>query len=108
MTFPEEVQIFGRMYHISDINPLQGAEGILGLAAYRDGIIYLDQEMDHALSLITLWHEAVHMAQQEILGEVDEAQARWVSIFVHNFLVHNPEISECYYKGLGLESADEN
>lgn len=102
MEIPGKVNIFGRSYVVSDTSPHQFAEGILGSAAYRDGIIYLDENLDLSLTLSTLWHEAIHMAQQEILGTIDEAQARWVSLFVHDFLVHNPEVIECYRYGLGL------
>jgi hypothetical protein len=96
MQLPEEVVIFGRTYAIRDVTPIHCAEGIVGAASYRDGAIYLDQSVDTALSLTTLWHEAVHIAQQEILGEADEAQARWISLFVHTFLVQNPDIVEQY------------
>ena len=92
MGIPTEVVIFGRTYDVSDVSPFQCSEGILGQAAYRDGIIYIDENVDMALSLNTLWHEAVHIAQQEILGTVDEAQARWVALFM-----------ECYYQGLGID-----
>ena len=101
MRIPSEVVVFGRTYHVNHVSPFQSAEGILGQAAYRDGVVYLDEEMDMALSLSTLWHEAVHIAQQEILGTIDETQARWVALFVHNFLVSNPQIVECYSYGLG-------
>ncbi len=103
MGIATEVVIFGRTYDVSDVSPFQCSEGILGQAAYRDGIIYIDENVDMALSLNTLWHEAVHIAQQEILGTVDEAQARWVALFIHDFLVHNPKILECYYQGLGID-----
>ncbi len=96
MQIPEELTIFGRTYNIHDINPIQAAEGILGMAAYRDGVIYLDSAMDSSLALSTLWHEAFHIAQQEILGTVDEAQARWVALFIHTLLLQNPGILDCY------------
>lgn len=96
MQLPEEVVIFGRTYAIRDVTPIHCAEGIVGAASYRDGAIYLDQSVDTALGLTTLWHEAVHIAQQEISGEVDEAQARWMSLFVHTFLAQNPGILELY------------
>ena len=96
MAIPREIVIFGRTYQLSDVSPIHTSEGVLGLAAYREGVIYLDAGLDVALSLNTLWHEAVHIAQQDVLGIVDEAQARWVSLFVHNFLVQNPAIVRCY------------
>lgn len=96
MEVPEKLTIFGRTYDIRDINPIQASEGILGMAAYRDAAIYLDHSMDSSLALSTLWHEAFHIAQQEILGTVDEAQARWVSLFIHTLLLENPGILECY------------
>ena len=100
MQIPNELVIFGRTYDVRDVCPIQCSEGVLGLAAYREGVIYLDENMDMALSLITLWHEAVHIAQQEILGTIDESQARWIALFVHTFLVQNPQILECYRNGL--------
>ena len=84
MQIPNELVIFGRAYDVRDVCPIQCSEGVLGLAAYREGVIYLDENMDMALSLITLWHEAVHIAQQEILGTIDESQARWIALFVHS------------------------
>lgn len=96
MNPPDTVVIFGRRYAIDRISPYQSSEGILGLAAYRDGMIYLDRDLDLALMLSTLWHEAAHIAQQELLGAADEAQARWIALFVHNVLVDNPRIAECY------------
>jgi hypothetical protein len=96
MQIPEELTIFGRTYDVRDVDPIHACEGILGMAAYRNGVIYLDQGMDPSLMLSTLWHEAFHIAQQEILGAADEAQARWVSLFVHTFLLQNPGILGCY------------
>lgn len=96
MNVPETMVIFGRRYAVDSVSPYQSSEGILGLAAYRDGVIYLDRGLDPALLLSTLWHEAAHVAQQELLGVVDEAQARWIALFVHNVLVHNPWIAEWY------------
>jgi hypothetical protein len=96
MQIPGELTIFGRTYDVRDVDSVHACEGILGMAAYRDGVIYLDQSMDPSLTLSTLWHEALHIAQQEILGTADEAQARWVSLFVHTFLLQNPGILECY------------
>jgi len=104
MQLPKEIMIFGRTYDIQDLCPIHISEGLLGLAAYRDGVIYLDQSVDMALTLSTLWHEAIHLAQQDIFGNIDEAQARWMSLFIHNFLVHNPEILEYYMHGLRLGS----
>jgi len=96
MQIPGELTIFGRTYDVRDVDPIHAREGILGMAAYRDGAIYLDRNMDPSLTLSTLWHEAFHIAQQEMLGTADEAQARWVSLFVHTFLLQNPGILECY------------
>ncbi|MBI4965365.1 MAG: hypothetical protein HY913_18965 [Desulfomonile tiedjei] len=108
MQLPKEVMIFGRTYDVQDLCPIHVSEGVLGLAAYRDGVIYLDQSVDMALSLSTLWHEAIHVAQQEIFGNIDESQARWMSLFVHNFLVHNPEVLEFYMHGLSLGSFEDD
>jgi len=107
MELPKEIMIFGRTYDIQDLCPIHVSEGLLGLAAYRDGVIYLDGSMDMALSLSTLWHEAIHVAQQDIFGNIDESQARWMSLFVHDFLVHNPEVLEFYMQGLRLGSFEE-
>lgn len=98
MNLPDTIVIFGRRYAVDRVSAYQSAEGILGLAAYRDGTIYLDLDLDPALMLSTLWHEAAHIAQQEILGAVDEAQARWIALFVHSLLVDNPGIVDCYAK----------
>ena len=100
MHVPPEIIIFGRAYAVSDVSPVQCSEGVLGQAAYRDGVIYLDHSLDTSLMLSTLWHEAIHIAQQEILGTIDEAQARWVALFVHNFLMDNPLIMESYLREL--------
>jgi hypothetical protein len=102
MGIPSEVVIFGRTYEVTDVSPLQSSEGVLGQAAYRDGVIYLDESMDMSLTLSTLWHEAAHIAQQEVLGTMDEAQARWIALVVHNFLILNPQVLECYFEGLGI------
>ena len=96
MQIPEELTIFGRTYDVRDVDSIHACEGILGMAAYRDGAIYLDRNMDPSLTLSTLWHEAFHIAQQELLGTADEAQDRWVSLFIHTFLLQNPGILECY------------
>jgi hypothetical protein len=96
MKLPEEVFIFGRTYGIRNVSPCHLSEGVLGLASYRDGLVYLDQGTDLWLGLSTLWHEAVHVAQQEILGTTDEAQARWMALFIHNFLMENPQLVRCY------------
>lgn len=106
MAILNRVAIFGRTYDVKDTSPHQFSEGILGMAAYRDGIIYLDETLDLALTLNTLWHEATHIAQQEILGIIDESQARWISLFIHDFLVHNPEVIELYRYGLGLSAPE--
>jgi hypothetical protein len=108
MSIPEEVVIFGRTYEIRDVTPIHCAEGVVGAASYRDGAIYLDQTVDAALGLTTLWHEAIHIAQQEILGEADEAQARWISLFVHTFLAQNPEIVESYAEELHASQGDDD
>jgi hypothetical protein len=100
MQIPDELVIFGRTYDVRNVSPIHNLEGVLGLASYREGAIYLDEEMDMALTLNTIWHEAAHVAQQEILGGTDEAQARWIAVFVHTFLVNNPAILDCYRYGL--------
>ena len=41
MQIPEELTIFGRTYDVCDVDPIHACEGILGMAAYRDGVIYL-------------------------------------------------------------------
>lgn len=96
MKMPVELVVFGRAYQICNVSPMHVSDGVLGMAAYRDATIYIDTSLDPALFLSTLWHEAVHVAQQEILGMTDEDQARWISLFVHNLLIHNPSILECY------------
>lgn len=102
MQAPDELIIFGRVYDILDLSPIHVSEGVMGLAAYRDGAIHLDKTLDLSLRLSTLWHEAAHIAQQEILGAIDEAQARWMALFIHNLLVSNPSLLDCYLYGLKL------
>lgn len=102
MKIPNELVIFGRTYRILDVSPIHVSEGVLGLACYREGAIYLDKDVDPDLGLNTIWHEALHIAQQDVLGTSDEAQARWLSLFVHNFLIHNPQILECYLSCIPL------
>jgi hypothetical protein len=96
MQIPDELVIFGRSYKVLEVSPIHVSEGVLGLASYREGAIYLDLSLDPALSLNTMWHEALHIAQQDMLGTSDEDQARWLALFVHNFLVHNPAMLACY------------
>jgi hypothetical protein len=100
MNIPGELVIFGRTYTIKPMEHIHSSEGTLGIAAYRDGNIHIDLEVDPTLILKVLWHEAFHIAQQEITQECDEAQARWVSLFIHNFLIDNPMILECYLEEL--------
>lgn len=102
MGIPDELIVFGRVYEILDLSPIHVSEGVMGLAAYREGAIHLDKSLDLPLRLSTLWHEAALIAQQEILGTVDEAQARWIALFVHNLLVGNPSLLEAYLYGLKL------
>ncbi|MEW6114900.1 MAG: hypothetical protein AB1664_22395 [Thermodesulfobacteriota bacterium] len=96
MPISSHMVIFDRTYEIKDISPLQSSEGILGQSAYRDAVIYLDKSVDLSLSLRTLWHEAVHVAQQDLSTAVDEAEARWIALFVHNLLAANPWLAGCY------------
>ncbi|MBI5248416.1 MAG: hypothetical protein HY912_02880 [Desulfomonile tiedjei] len=96
MKIPDELVIFGRTYRVLEVSPIHVSEGVLGLASYREGAIYLDPSLDAALGLNTIWHEALYIAQQDVLGTSDEAQARWLALFVHNFLIHNPAILGCY------------
>jgi hypothetical protein len=96
MNMPTELVIFGRTYEIRNVSPLHASDGVLGMAAYRDAVIYVDTNLDPSLFLSTLWHEATHLAQQEILGTTNEDDARWIALFVHNLLIHNPSILECY------------
>jgi hypothetical protein len=97
MQIPGELAIFGRTYDVRNVDSIHACDGILGMAAYRDGVIYLDLSMAPSLVLSTLWHEAFHIAQQDILGTVDEVEARWVSLFIHTFLLQNPAILKCYH-----------
>ncbi len=106
MELPDELFIFGRTYGIRNVSPVHVSEGVLGLASYRDGLIYLDKDMDTWLGLSTLWHEAVHVAQQELMGATDEAQARWMALFIHNFLIENPRLIRCYLAETQTTSLD--
>jgi hypothetical protein len=106
MNIPDELVIFGRTYRVLEVSPIHASEGVLGLAAYREGAIYLDSGLDPNLGLSTMWHEAFHIAQQDMLGTCDEDQARWFALFVHNFLIHNPEVFECYVSFLTSEESE--
>jgi hypothetical protein len=108
MQIPSELTVFGRTYDVRSVSPIHSLEGVLGLASYREGVIYLDPGMDIALTLNTIWHEAAHVAQQEILGTTDEDQARWIALFVHTFLVNNPAILDCYRYGLEPSPFDDD
>ena len=100
MEIPDKLVIFGRVYDVQDVSPSQLSGGILGQAAYRDGVIYLDESTDLALKLSTMWNEAINVVQQDLHGFVDDSQARWIALFVHNFLIQNPEVLECYLGGI--------
>jgi hypothetical protein len=104
MEIPEKLVIFGRMYDVRDVSPSQLSEGVIGQTAYRDGVIYLDESTDLALKLNAMWNEAISVAQQDLHGFVDESQARWIGLFIHNFLIQNPEILECYLGGIEQSS----
>ena len=110
MEIPERLVIFGRVYDVQNVSPSQLSQGIIGQTAYRDGVIYLDESTDLALKLNAMWNEAISVAQQDLHGFVDESQARWIGLFVHNFLIQNPEILECYLGGIEHSSLfdDEN
>ena len=96
MNIPQELLIFGRLYQLQQMERVHSSEGTLGISAYKDGVIHIDLEVDIALLLKVLWHEAVHVAQQDVNQECDEAQARWIALFIHTFLMDNPGIAECY------------
>ncbi len=108
MNIPEVLEIFGRIYTVAEMGSLDRDEGTLGMAAYKSATIYLDTSVDALLLLKVIWHEAIHMAQQEINENCDEAQARWISLFIHNFLMENPGILECYLEVIAqhYEQAD--
>ena len=99
---PEFLEIFGRRYGIQPMPAVNVTDGVIGMAAYSEGAIYIDCEIDLALALSTLWHEAIHIAQIDLHGKPDEKEARWVSLFAHSLLMHNPEILEAYAEMLGM------
>lgn len=94
--FPEFLEIFGRRFSIEPIPAIGAGDGVIGMAAYSEGAIYIDGEIDLSLALSTLWHEAIHIAQIDLHGKPDEKEARWVSLFAHSLLMHNPAILEAY------------
>ncbi len=108
MQIPDELIIFGRTYDVRNISAVHNLEGALGVASYREGVIFLDSRVDMALALNTVWKEAAHIAQQDLLGTTDEAQARWIALFVHTFLASNPEILDCYRYGLETSDFDDD
>jgi len=93
---PDELWINGRAYLIEDCGTHPLGDVVLGCMKYPDGIILLNQDIDLEGQLKTLWHEAYHVFQQDILGKTDEGEANLVSTFIHNFLTHNREIADCY------------
>ncbi len=103
---PESLEIFGRRFSIESMPATNVSEGIIGMAAYSEGAIYIDGEIDLSLALSTLWHEAIHIAQIDLHGKPDEKEARWVSLFAHALLAHNPEILQAYaaMHGIGDKS----
>jgi hypothetical protein len=108
MQIPDELIIFGRTYDVRNISAVRNLEGALGVSSYRERVIFLDPRVDMALALNTVWQEAVHIAQQQIAGTTNEAQARWIALFVHSFLASNPDILDCYRYGLEVSSFDED
>lgn len=103
MDIPAELEILGRSYKIVEMGALDAQEGTLGAAVYRAGEIHLDMDMDPSLMLKVLWHEIIHVAQQELHQTCDEPEARWISLFVHNFILQNPAILECYLDIMGCD-----
>jgi hypothetical protein len=108
MQIPDELVVFGRSYDVRNTAPVHDLEGVLGLASYRLGAFYLDPSLDMALALRIVWHEVALIAQQEILGTIDPSQARWIALFVHNFLISNPEILDCYRYGMASSDFDDD
>jgi hypothetical protein len=96
MDIPEKLVIFGRAYDVLEIPPSQLADGVIARASYREGVIYLDESVDPALKLNAIWNGVIQAAQQDLHGRLDEAQAKWTALFVHQFLALNPEIAELY------------
>ncbi|MFH1117019.1 MAG: hypothetical protein V1792_24140 [Pseudomonadota bacterium] len=99
---PEFLEIFGRRFRIEPMPTVNVNDGVIGMAAYSEGVIYIDGEIEPALALSTLWHEAVHIAQIDLHGKTDEKEARWVSVFAHALLMHNPWILEAYGEIQGM------
>ena len=108
MHIPDELTVFGRSYQVRNTSPIHDLEGVLGAASYRNGFIYLHPCMDMTLALSALWHEVANIAQQDLFGSIDEVKARWIALFVHNFLVNNPEILDCYRYGLEDRNFDDD
>ena len=93
---PEYLELFGRRYRIQPMPAVHVTEGVIGMAAYSEGTIYIDADVDLPLALSTVWHEAVHIAQIDLHGQPCEEAARWISLLAHSLLVHNPEIVQAY------------
>ncbi len=96
ISFPDTIFCGGRPFTVDDLPELSKSEGTLGLCDIRAGKVYIDECLDVALTLKTLWHEALHIAQNDFLGDVSEEQSRWGSLFVHQFLIENPAIVQIY------------
>jgi hypothetical protein len=103
---PECLEIFGRRFRIEPMPAVNVNDGVIGMAAYSEGAIYIDEEIDLALALSTLWHEAIHIAQIDFHGKPDEKEARWVSLFAHALLMHNPAILEAYAEMHGMRGEE--
>jgi hypothetical protein len=95
---PETLEIFGRHFRVESMPPVNVTDGVIGMAAYSEGAIYIDPHIDLSLALSTLLHEAIHIAQIDLHGKPNEEEARWMSLFVHSLLVHNPGILNGYVR----------
>jgi hypothetical protein len=98
------IAIFGRQYIITsekeceDLNE-EEKNNLIGYCDFIGAKIFLKEGMDSVLALKTFWHEAVHVAQNEFCGDLDESEAHVMALFIHDILSNNPELVKQYIRG---------
>lgn len=106
MAIPDEVFVNGRWYALEETGE-SGGDIVLGCVRYAEGRILLNMDVDLECQLKSIWHEACHIAQQDLEGEMSEKLANFVSTFAHNFLCHNQEIAKCYTPEEGDDATED-
>jgi len=106
MGLPDELWINGRVYDVEmqEGNPLRECE--MGLVEYIKAVITINEDMELEGQLRALIHEAWHVFDQDINGEMDEKMANHVATFVHNLFTHNRDLADIYCTH-GMEDVEE-